>query len=1006
MVRTGRCEASDFRPFSRSAWARIGLVAIVCALLMPGVALAQQQGSITGKVVDPDGLPLPGASVTVKGEATGYSRTYVSASNGAYTAQNLQPGKYVVTASMSGFQDIVREVELTAGLEATVEMKLRQVGLTEAVTVEGVAPLVEKTSNKIGGSLSGREIEDVPSNFRNFTALTQLIPGMTPAPATSSFEGGQVTANGSPAQSNVYLVDGMYNNDDRLGGSQGTQVRVVLDNIAEYQVLSNSYSAEYGGGAGAVVNMVTRGGTNQFSGRVYAYGRDDKFNARPHFLPEGAEKPAERTLQYGVGVGGPIVKNRAHFYFTYERDNEDYSGLKRFPPEGFPLVRDIVAPFEVRASNIFARVDVQLTPSHFLSLRGVREHAPTKGEGFPTSDEAFDAQGWEEDLDELAAVTLTSTFTDRASNVLRVGAIHEQLNSGQQAYFDFPNVVGIGYNGRDPFSIGQLNSHPGYSTGQGGTGTFTTIHTYVINDAFSYFVPSLLGGEHTFKVGGSYSLNRSDPRQAFDSGTFEFASDLPYNPANPATFPNQFDVTVGPLGEGFGGVQAFAYDRRTSAFVEDKWRASQKLTLNLGVRYDDQRITPGGRHNIGPRAGFAYDVKGSGKTVIRGGIGKFYLFMPISGPINQFNSQVRTLSPTISINRNNDTCGCVLRPVMITDSQGNPGVAQLSPEAQAFLNGLRAAALAGTGFNRNPRLDDPNRKMAYQWAYSFGVSQELGSNAAITVDFVGNISRDQTAELDVNAPVTGILPGPRPGVAVFDPNGVLIPAEARNTNFNRVRVLQSSDAFDADYKSLQVGLVKRFANRWSGRLSYTLQRGNSVGLGNPDVRQVMDNTNPRMDYGRFQADRTHVLAMTGTVNLLKDLSVSAVVSKISGAPINEIVGRDFNGDGGGTGNGADRPIRGVNDQAFPIRSEVDENGVAVINGLEGPGKTEVAMSVRYSIPVGNENRRGLDLFFDVFNLFNTENLVAPTGNRASSNFMVSTAAEFPRQLQAGVRIRF
>jgi hypothetical protein len=161
-----------------------------------------------------------------------------------------------------------------------------------------------------------------------------------------------------------------------------------------------------------------------------------------------------------------------------------------------------------------------------------------------------------------------------------------------------------------------------------------------------------------------------------------------------------------------------------------------------------------------------------------------------------------------------------------------------------------------------------------------------------------------------------------------------------------------------------------------------------------------------MDYGRFQADRTHVLAMTGTVNLMKNLSVSAVMSKISGAPINEIVGRDFNGDGGGTGAGADRPIRGVNDQAFPIRSEVDENGVAVINGLEGPGKTEVAMSVRYSIPLGNENRRGLDLFFDVFNLFNTENLVAPSGNRASSNFMVPTAAEFPRQLQAGARIRF
>ena len=167
-------------------------------------------------------------------------------------------------------------------------------GLQEEVVVTGQSPLVETTSNQIGGTLSSREIEDVPSNFRNFTALTQLIPGMTPNPAASSFEGGQVVANGTPSQQNVYLIDGMYNNDDRLGGSQGTQVRVVLDNIEEYQVLSNQYSAEYGGGAGAIINMVTRGGTNDFSGRAYTYFRDERFNSRGAF-PAGQRAQAGRA---------------------------------------------------------------------------------------------------------------------------------------------------------------------------------------------------------------------------------------------------------------------------------------------------------------------------------------------------------------------------------------------------------------------------------------------------------------------------------------------------------------------------------------------------------------------------------------------------------------------------------------------------------------------------------------------------------------------------------------
>ena len=117
-----------------------------------------------------------------------------------------------------------------------------------------------------------------------------------------------MVANGSPSQQNVYLLDGMYNNDDRLGGSQGTQVRVVLDNIEEYQVLANQYSSEYGGGAGAIINMVTRGGTNDFHGRAYSYFRDETLNARGKFLPDGQPKPPERTLQAGFGVGGPIVR--------------------------------------------------------------------------------------------------------------------------------------------------------------------------------------------------------------------------------------------------------------------------------------------------------------------------------------------------------------------------------------------------------------------------------------------------------------------------------------------------------------------------------------------------------------------------------------------------------------------------------------------------------------------------------------------------------------------------
>jgi hypothetical protein len=957
--------------------------------------VAQQRGSITGKVLDPEGLALPGATVTVTEQRSGFTRTVVTADTGAYSVPNLEPGIYTLAVEMQGFSVTKQaDISLTAGTNVNLELKMQLAGVQEEVLVTGQSPLVEKTSNQIGGSLSSREIEEVPSNFRNFTALTQLIPGMTPNPAASSFEGGQVVANGTPSQQNVYLIDGMYNNDDRLGGSQGTQVRVVLDNIEEYQVLSNQYSAEYGGGAGAIINMVTRGGTNSFNGRVYTYFRDDKFNERNAFLPESAPKPDERTLQAGFAIGGPIIRNRAHFYFTVEKDNEDIAGQKRFPAAAAPLARDMVGTFEVRAMNYFGRGDLQLNDKNFFNVRWVLETAPTRGEGFNTNNETIDAQGWESDWDHLVAGTYTTVLTDRASNVIRVGRIGEELGTGAQAFFD-DDVNQIGFAGRDPFSIGQRNVHPSYVTGRGGEGTNTVIRTYVVDEAFSYFVPSFLGGEHTLKVGGGISFNQMPPRTTMSSGTFQFRTDAPYNPNDPSTFPFQFDVTVGP--ESDFGYAVTSKDRRHYFFVEDKFRVSNNVTLNLGLRYDKQRQTPASSDDFAPRAGLAWDLSGTGKTVLRAGAGKFYAYPPVVLDLTLQQNGLRTLFPSISINAANDTCGCILRPDMIPDSEGNPGVAQLSAAAQADLNARRNAVVAGTQFNRNIWLDDPNRQLPYTWSWSAGVSHQLWDTGAVSIDYVANASRDQMGPIDINEPVNGV----RPGVNRFDPDGTLIPADARATPFGRVLQVQTSDLFDGDYKSLQMSFVKRMANRWSGRLAYTLQESHYVGLGNPDARRVWLDNDPRADYGRFASDRRHVLAASASVNPWSTLNLATVVSAISGAPINETVGRDVNGDLDNN----DRPIRGIDDATRPIQSEVDSAGRAVINGLEGPGSFLIDLSVRYAIPVG-AGLDSIDLFYDIFNVMNRENLVAPTGNRASSVFMVPTAAQFPRQMQFGIRVRF
>jgi hypothetical protein len=220
-------------------------------------------------------------------------------------------------------------------------------------------------------------------------------------------------------------------------------------------------------------------------------------------------------------------------------------------------------------------------------------------------------------------------------------------------------------------------------------------------------------------------------------------------------------------------------------------------------------------------------------------------------------------------------------------------------------------------------------------------------------------------------------------------------------NFQRVLQSQTSSAFDGDYKSVQLSLLKRMSNRWSGRVAYTLQRSNYVGTGNPDARRVWLDDDPRADYGEFQFNRTHVFAASGSWNPWRTLTLATVVSAISGSPINETVGRDVNGDLDNN----DRPIRGIDDLVRPIESELDSLGRAVPYGIRGPGSFLVDLSARFQLPLAGR-LESLDLFFDVFNVFNRLNEVAPTGNRTSRFFLTATSAQFPLQSQLGVRLRF
>jgi hypothetical protein len=598
-----------------------GLVALVASFSSPAFAQLAQ-GELRGAAVDESGGVLPGVTITAVHLETGSTRTAVTSSNGTYFMPAMPLGTYKVTAELTGFTTVVREgFRLAVGESAAIGFTLKVATLQETVTVTGESPLVDTRKSSLSGRVDPEQVQALPLNGRNWLDLVSMVAGARGNP-------GDIRAGASGSDAARYQVDGLSVTGQGTGGETQSYSQEI---IAEVQVLTNRFDAEYGRVTGAVVNAVTKAGSNQLRGTAYDYIRDNAMNAADFVT---AKVTPLHEAQAGFTLGGPIVRDKAHFFGSYERQARDITSI---PTTGIAQY-DAPASSPITRHLLSARIDTQISNHHRLFFRTnpYKELRIAEGVGAKVTYGAGDTyRAYNQD----GVIGETWVISDRLVAESRAGLFYffkklEELAATPR--YSFPSVT-----------LGPATNVP----------QWWKERIFQANEAVSYFLPAA-HGEHRMKAGFQYQRSYYQgelPSRSY--GNFSFDRD-PVNFSDMTTWPRPTTFGIS-IGDFHYNVVNPAY----GVYFQDDWAANHRLTLNLGLRYDlepavqnsgleEQKVRPGTREtaklNFAPRAGFTYDIAGDGKSVLRGGAGRYYGNILLNIPMNEARNRNQQVQLTLN----------------------------------------------------------------------------------------------------------------------------------------------------------------------------------------------------------------------------------------------------------------------------------------------------------------------------------------------------------------------
>jgi hypothetical protein len=828
------------------------LVTVVALLMLVTEAPCAQQpatATLSGRVVDPNGAAVGGSNVAITHKATSIQRETTTNDEGLFALTSLPPGEYELKVQHQGFktasyQSLVVEV----GQNVSFNVALEVGAVSEIEEILGVEPLVDNVSSVVDRVINRYEIETLPLNGRNFLELALLTPGNSPAPNFDPTKTNTVliSSAGQIGRGGNVTIDGADNNDDVVGGSL---VNVSQDAVQEFQIATNRFSAQLGRSGSSVINIVTKAGTNELHGSTSFFFRDRRLQGLPATFDRSNDAPPFDREQYSLTLGGPLIKDRAFWFGSFEYRNQDGAVLVG---ERNTATRSITRGFAPAPLNDLlgtGRGDWSISDQNKLSFRYSIERADDVGAS--TLIRAIGSASQRQSARNHYQSFVT-TWTDSISPTT--------LNSFG---FSVTNFI----NNTDPVTPGPQLTFPSIQDGASfRVPQQTRMNRFQFGDTLSW-----VKGAHTFSFGGEVQRIDADFNlKVFQQGRIELIQDFPGFDANGDGRVDDndllFAVTLRSATPDRALIIPDADNNYFAFFVQDDWRVHPQLTLNLGLRYeldtDVKNVSRFGelnplilpflsgkrerdKNNFGPRVGFNWSTRDA-RTSVHGGYGIYYDRVTLE--IQSLERGLDGRSLAIEVRAGN---------VFFLD----PNTGTFPPFAPTLSNPFTGFILPGAGAGGINIIDNKLQNPMVQQT-NLGIERQIGSNFVLRADYLHNFGTHFIIGRTIGTVINPVVGGP-----------------------DRVVNLESS--VKTKYDGLLFSFEKRFSNHYQVRASYTLSKAFNYANDDqiPFAAGPLDSNNLGLEYGPTPNDQRHRFTLSGVFELPGDFRLAPIWTMASGVPM-------------------------------------------------------------------------------------------------------------------------